>query len=82
MPVQEHLLIAQGEDLNKAHALLAGGADQFEWQPQVYRLDALNHALQSAEGVKPLFVLPSVMHSDELTHIHAWICENAERSAA
>ena len=79
MPVQEHLLIAQGEDLNKAHALLAGGADQFEWQPQVYRLDALNHALQSAEGVKPLFVLPSVMHSDELTHIHAWICENAER---
>lgn len=79
MPVQEHLLIAQGEDLNKAHALLAGGADRFEWQPQVYRLDALNHALQSAEGVKPLFVLPSVMHSDELTHIHAWICENAER---
>ena len=79
MPKQERLLIVQGEDLGRAKALLGCGADAFEWQPQIYRPEALNRALQSAQDIKPIFVLPAVMHSDELTHIHAWVCENAER---
>ena len=79
MAKQEHLLIVQGEDLANAKALLDCGADVFEWQPQVYRLDALNHALEHADGVKPAFVLPAVMHSDELEHLHTWVERNADK---
>ena len=76
---QEHLLIVQGEDLTRAGALLNCGADIFEWQPQVYRIEALDHMLQQAENVKPTFVLPAVMQSDELDQIHAWVERNAEK---
>ncbi len=79
MAKQEHLLIVQGEDLVNAKALLDCGADVFEWQPQVYRLDALNHALEHADGVKPTLVLPAVMHSDELKHLHTWVEQNADK---
>ncbi len=79
MAKQEHLLIVQGEDLANAKALLDCGADVFEWQPQVYRLDALNHALEHADGVKPTLVLPAVMHSDELKHLHTWVEQNADK---
>ena len=79
MAKQEHLLIVQGEDLANAKALLDCGADVFEWQPQVYRLDALNHALEHTDGVKPTLVLPAVMHSDELEHLHTWVEQNADK---
>ena len=79
MAKQEHLLIVQGEDLANAKAFLDCGADVFEWQPQVYRLDALNHALEHADGVKPTLVLPTVMHSDELKHLHTWVEQNADK---
>lgn len=79
MAKQEHLLIVRGEDLANAKALLDCGADVFEWQPQVYRLDALNHALEHADGVKPTLVLPAVMHSDELKHLHTWVEQNADK---
>lgn len=79
MPAQEKLLIVQGEDVARAKSLIECGADIFEWQPQVYKADALSHMIAEADGVKPALVLPTVMHSDELEHIHAWVCENAEK---
>ena len=75
MPAQEKLLIVQGEDVAKAKSLIECGVDVFEWQPQIYKADALSRMLAEADGVKPALVLPAVMHSDELEHIHAWVCE-------
>lgn len=78
MPKQERLLIVQHEDLAQAKSLTACGADVFEWQPQTYRIAALERMIEKADGVKPVFVLPAVMNSDELEQIHAWVCEHAE----
>ena len=79
MPEQEHLLIVQGERLENARVLLDCGADVFEWQPQVYRPDVLDRMVQQADGVKPVLVLPAVMHSDELEHLHEWVEKHADK---
>lgn len=79
MLTQEKLLIVQGEDVARAKSLIECGADIFEWQPQIYKADALSRMLAEADGVKTALVLPAVMRSDELEHIHAWVCENAEK---
>ena len=79
MPKQEKLLIVQNDDVTKAKTLLACGADLFEWQPQVYKPEVLSRMIEGADGVKPVFVLPAVMHSDELERLHAWVCDHAER---
>ena len=66
----------QGRRFSAGKSLIECGG-HFEWQPQVYKADALSRMLAEADGVKPALVLPAVMHSDELEHIHAWVCENA-----
>ena len=79
MPKQERLLIVPGENVASAKTLLECGADRFEWQPQIYKPDVLSRMIEEDDGVKPALVLPVVMYSDELEHIHTWVCENAER---
>lgn len=79
LPAQERLLIVQGENLDDAKELMACGADVFEWQPQIYREKELTQALERNPDVLPALVLPVVLHSDELTHLHEWVCRNAAR---
>ena len=79
LPEQEKLLIVQGENLSAAKELIACGADIFEWQPQIYREKELTQALEQNPDVSPALVLPAVLHSDELTHLHEWVCQNASR---
>lgn len=81
MPEQQRLLIAQGERLSDAKALLEAGADFFVWEPQVYRASDLQRALDGEEDLKPILVLPAAMRTDELTEIHAFVSQNRERLA-
>lgn len=81
MPVQQRLLIAQGESLSDGAALLACGVDVFAWEPQDMTPDALERALNRQDGVKPMLVLPAVMRTQELADIHALVCRCAERFA-
>lgn len=79
LPAQEKLLIVQSENLSAAKELMAGGADVFEWQPQVYREKELTRVLDENPDVQPALVLPAVLHSDELAHLYEWVCKNAAR---
>ena len=79
MPVQEKLIIAQSERLEDAQALLDAGADVFYWEPQVFTPDHIQAQLDKNPASCPVLVLPAVMSSDELDHVHALVCRRAER---
>lgn len=81
MPQQERLLIAQSENLGDAAALLESGADLFVWEPQVYRIEEMERALENVEGVKPVLLLPAAMRTGELEQTHAFVCRNSDRIA-
>ena len=81
-PERERLLLAQGEALSDAGALLRAGADAFLWQPQDYGADALLRALEASPDVRPALVLPAALTTGELSALHALVCAQAERFAA
>ncbi len=81
MPRQERLLIAAGERLGEAKALVESGADVFKWEPQVFTPEAIEAELAAHPGIRPVLVLPAVMGSEELAHIHALVCAQADRFA-
>ena len=82
LPAMERLLIAQGESLADAKALLSAGADVFYWQPQDYTAASLLRALEDSPDVRPAFVLPEVAYTGELDRLHLFICDHAERFCA
>lgn len=79
MPVQQRLLIVQSESLRDMQALLDCGVDEFVWEPQVYVPQVLEKQLQENPDARPVLALPAVMSSEELAHIHALVCRQAER---
>jgi len=81
MPDQQRLLIARGERLEDMPQLLACGADLFDWEPQVYTPEAIEQQLRQNPEAQPVLVLPAVMSSEELAHIHELVCSHAERFA-
>lgn len=81
MPKQEKLLIAQSECLADAKALLEAGADVFYWEPQVFVPKEIEANLAANPDVSPVLVLPAVMSSEELEHIHHLVCCLPERFA-
>lgn len=77
------MLIAQGERLSDAKALLESGADAFFWQPQVYKTVFLEKEIAAyGEMVKPVFVLPAVTYTDELNALHRFVIEHRESISA
>lgn len=77
MPEQERMLVVQGERLCDAQVLLDCGADQFVWMPQTCTPEALQHELTRNTGIKPILALPAVVLTDELDHLHRFVCGNA-----
>ena len=77
LPAMKRRLIVQGERLSEAAALLACGADIFEWQPQCYENRALEDGLAEAQGVRPVLVLPAAMQTQELAALHSFVCRHA-----
>ena len=75
-PEQQRILIAQGEELSDARALMDAGADMFVWEPQVYRAQDMLRALEENEDVKPVLMLPAAMQTQELENIFVFVCEN------
>lgn len=82
LPAPERLLIVQGENLADAPGLLACGADVFCWQPQVYRIGALERALETQPDCRPAFVLPAVTETQELDRLYEFVCRHSERFCA
>lgn len=76
MKGERPLLIAQGERLEDARALLQSGADFFAWQPQDYR--DLEGELRRSQGVRPALVLPAMMRTDELDAAYGFVCRHAD----
>ncbi len=81
MPAQQHLLIAQSEQLADAKDLLSCGADAFYWEPQVMTPASIEEALEQHPDVRPVLVLPAVMSTEELSEIHACVCRHAAQIA-
>ncbi len=79
MPAQQRVLIVQSERLEDMQALLCCGADVFYWEPQVCTPVAIEAHLGQNPDTKPVLVLPAVMSSEELAHIHAMVCRCADR---
>lgn len=82
MPDMRRMLIAQGGNLADAQALMESGADAFVWQPQSYRVDALERALSACPQARPAFFLPTMTQTDELKALHAFVLCHAERFCA
>ena len=80
-PSGEALLIAQGESLDTAQALLESGADAFAWYPQQVTVDALQAQLDRCAGVKPYLILPAVVYTQELNELFSFVCKNQSRFA-
>jgi len=78
-PAQQRLLIAKGEHIQDAAALLECGADVFYWEPQVFSPEAIEAQLEKNPGVCPVLELPAVMSSEELHDIHALVCRMPQR---
>lgn len=81
MPAQQRLLIAQGERLEDAKALLSCGADAFYWAPQVMTPAAIEAALARNPQVTPVLVLPAVTSTEELAALHDCVRRQAARFA-
>ena len=81
LPDQQKLLIVRSERLEDMPELMACGADQFDWEPQVYTPAAIGQQLRQNPQSHPVLVLPAVMTSEELAHIHELVCQQAERFA-
>lgn len=81
LPTQQHLLIAQGERLEDAKALLACGADMFYWAPQEMTPAAIEAELARNPEVTPVLVLPAVTSTEELAALHDCVCGHAARFA-
>lgn len=79
IPKQESLLIAQGESLAAGEQLLGCGADFYYWEPQTYRTEEIEMALDASAGIRPVLVLPAAMRTGELDAVHAFVCANAPR---
>lgn len=79
LPAAERKLIAQGERLADAGALIESGADSFAWSPEVFTPGSILRDLKANPEAKPLLVLPSVMSTEELRAVHCMVCENADR---
>lgn len=83
IPAFEKKLIAQGERLCDAVSLLACGADQFFWYPQIYKETYLQQEIETyGEQVKPVLVLPAVTYTEQLNTLHRFVIKNSERIAA
>ena len=82
LPAMEPRLIAQGERLTDAAALLQSGADAFIWQPQSYRADDLERELLSCPQVRPALLLPVMTQTDELDALHAFVLRHAGQLSA
>ena len=82
LPEGKPVLSVQSEDIGEAKALLASGADVFCWEPQRYNPKDMLAALEGTPDVKAALVLPAVMRTDELAHVHGFVCEHADRFVA
>ena len=82
MPAMAPKLIAQGERLLDAQALLDCGADAFVWQPQSYRRDDLERELAACPSVRPALFLPVMTRTEELSALHAFVQKHAEQLSA
>lgn len=78
LPEAERLLIAQSEQLSEAEELMNAGADLFYWEPQIWSVEQLERDLENTR-IKPTLVLPAVMRTDELTQIHRFVSQYADR---
>lgn len=82
LPDMRPMLIAQGENLADMQTLIESGADAFVWQPQSYRIDALEQALAACPQARPAFFLPTMTQTAELEDIHAFVLRHAGRFCA
>ena len=82
MPAMAPQLIAQGERLSDAQALIDCGADAFVWQPQSYRSDDLERELVACPAVRPALFLPVMTRTEELSALHAFVQRHAEQLSA
>ncbi len=83
LPAQRKMLIAQGENLNEAKALLEKGADCFFWYPQCYQKAYLEREIKAyGEAVKPVLILPSVTYTEQMNAIHGFVNEHKHLIAA
>ena len=82
LPAMEPRLIAQGESLENAQALLDSGADTFVWQPQSYRTDDLERELAACPQVRPVLFLPVMAQTEELSALHAFVLRHAGQLSA
>lgn len=79
LPVQQHLLIAQGEKLDVGEKLIASGADLFYWEPQVYLPESMERELAVCREIHPVLVLPAAMRTDELDAVHTFVKKHKDR---
>lgn len=82
LPTGKPVLSVQGEDIGEAKALLESGADVFLWEPQRYNPKDMLAAMEGAPDMKVALVLPAVMRTDELEHVHDFVMAHADRFIA
>ena len=79
LPAIKKMLIAQGERLGDAQALLESGADEFFWQPQVYKTAFLEKEIAAyGHAVRPVFVLPAVTYTEQLDALYQFVLKHSD----
>lgn len=82
LPTAQKKLIVQSSNPDEAQALTECGADVFYWEPQDYRISSLERELEGLKNVKPVFVLPVMAQTEELTMLHEFVCRHSMRFSA